>query len=738
MDPLQQSTQYLVEVLSILHRQIGNDHPDLLKDLAEKELRLFYWRSVATLPNRTWAWSFVVSQFPPQLFATRESLWAVFAREENLVPVEMERHQMDLIQTLRNYLPGLVGQTPPPIRLSLPPPQPLYPPTLQLLNSPGETRGTHSDEGHSSVGLNHNNTSIATAQNSTNNTDGGNDGIASPLPTMEDDPVNVTGLNDQQWSEHSAGLVEPPPKESGATGSESSAGGSTNQVRASNGKEKSIVTVSPPKNTTLGAGSSSAPKKGNKSRRKTSFAGKARRSSPRQGRATRSDSRAPVKRVGPMLIIPPSEASVVEDLLRLDSYLCDESNLMKLPQSGIRKINMDRYEIFLCAKDKDTSTMDYVLDQLGILKSSILKYCERQVRLDPRTKAIKILENFSFIVTTKKAKAQYCHLDLLSPSFQFALAVSNNVPATTVYKVPSDIKKAQDLRKIWSDVPDSLVSAIERTPEAANLLRDYGNVLWDNPKRLKSVKDLKTGTVCSTPAGLHSGPSFDRPRAILFFTGVEKRSDSYDPDDQFVSATLLAEMAQNCWNEFTVNDREFVLQRLADIVRKDGNDGMVAILKGGAYAVADLCAQLVTHYNGRNKAIQTFLKENPSLKKYSEVEVKEKRAPKDNKLVRVSASGLFTKWWDGKEYRVEVFRKGSEIRLYYPSDDSWEGKGKNYKLLDLPNGILFDGENGSLVDASGREITCFQHKSRPSKRKRETADAGGKQRPRKARQRSSK
>jgi hypothetical protein len=141
-----------------------------------------------------------------------------------------------------------------------------------------------------------------------------------------------------------------------------------------------------------------------------------------------------------------------------------------------------------------------------------------------------------------------------------------------------------------------------------DLLKGYGNVLDPNLESHQNHQPpvLPAGTVMSLPGSVvHAGPACSTFRAVLFFSGSpahtnnvmeaddnddtsnmtedeedtsdtdtdtdndeeESNSGVYDPDTQYSSVTLCAQLIQLLWPYVGVGERLFLLQRLLDYMR---------------------------------------------------------------------------------------------------------------------------------------------------------------------------
>jgi hypothetical protein len=291
-----------------------------------------------------------------------------------------------------------------------------------------------------------------------------------------------------------------------------------------------------------------------------------------------------------------------------------------VPNASIRPIQIGRMEIFVQASTKQTTVFDVLVQKLidefvddhyyrnknvNQIRNDIITYCIEQAKRDPRVIRENVTEfnNFSLLLNYEPVAAQFPHIDMLFPNFQFLVTVSNHAESTRVYTTSfCTIASARDLQqKAWTDMPPAIVDALSDDPYATSLLCHFGRVLCPNvhittewgtslPKN-SSFRDnhhnatgpddhrcidsilLPTGTTSSLPGSvIHAGPASQGFRAILFFSGsaAEHPVGPYNPDTQYFSGTLLCDLISILWERLTVEHRVYMLTKLLDNICTTG------------------------------------------------------------------------------------------------------------------------------------------------------------------------
>lgn len=443
-----------------------------------------------------------------------------------------------------------------------------------------------------------------------------------------------------------------------------------------------------------------------------------------------------------MQIIQPRNDDPAVDLLeRLDKFLRMPRVRKKIREltlqgnKGVRAIQGDRYEIFLQARFKESTAFDdwIAADMLAQgetkghvnpqqVKDIILNYAKSQAKQDPRIgnhEEYKF-DNFSLLVNFKKVDAQFSHIDLQAPNFQFGLMVTNNSPGTIVYHPAFQVRTIQQLKRAWTDLPDTVAQAIQNDWGAMDLLELFGDVLCPDIQKISAPRSLKTGTLCSLPGSvIHAGPDCNKPRVVLFFSATPKDSPAadYNPDVQYFAPLLCCDLVTMLWSQLTVTDRSFLLTKLADCMTKYRNlfrhlsdKSMIDFTRGLGYGKYER--------GQRQLYIEKFASrgdpdgETGMLVATEQVGGGALDATEGAGMELVSVDGLMAKW-EGVSFPVQVYRSVDDdsVCLYYPSDNTWEGRNKHYSLRmkqrkRTRRQQLFDGRNGSLLDEEGNLIVC--------------------------------
>lgn len=138
------------------------------------------------------------------------------------------------------------------------------------------------------------------------------------------------------------------------------------------------------------------------------------------------------------------------------------------------------------------------------------------------------LKNASLIVS-RKSRGQPIHIDAQvqrhGPNEKmFLLYLSSGLPGTTYFRLNrvQNIESAEDLQRIWPDMPGDLVSRIKGIPAAEKVIQEYGAVfLASLGERIETEKVDQFSMMGLNGGQPHCGPSTlhsEKVRAVVFFT----------------------------------------------------------------------------------------------------------------------------------------------------------------------------------------------------------------------------
>ena len=330
-----------------------------------------------------------------------------------------------------------------------------------------------------------------------------------------------------------------------------------------------------------------------------------------------------------MLVVSPGTcAEALAILERLDAVLrkrTTERQLYKLIDGGdksVRRIQAERLELFVHAPSKGDAAFRRITREMPAnTKEVLLAYAQAQANRDPRLKDARFRFGvFSIIINYSGVQAQAEHIDLLKPSFQFGLAISDRSSGTSFSDPPPTISTVDDLEREWiencaggSPHLFTLFRGLEDSSVNA-LIRDFGGVLRVAQRDLTLVPHVRRGSLFCLPGGVkHAGPKSDGYRAVMFFSGHPEGSacEPYDPDTQYTAATLCAHLVSLLWRhaEITEDDRRFLLRILARYidVEKEHNATIWAHFEEGEFAT---CIEKLQALKGnkREKFIQAAAK----------------------------------------------------------------------------------------------------------------------------------
>jgi len=208
-----------------------------------------------------------------------------------------------------------------------------------------------------------------------------------------------------------------------------------------------------------------------------------------------------------------------------------------------------------------------------------------------------VFDNFSIIITYGRVGQQVPHIDLISPNFQFGLALSDGVPGTLIYQNTAEykdnasvIRAVHDMWKANPDISDTLYQALVQNLNERNLLSDFARLLLPFELIKKSRKNkISTGTLLSTPGSvIHAGPGCTSFRAIIFcsawpssrrhshshshshsHTGTARAPVApYNPDVQATKSILWCKLICCVWETVPLCDRKYLLTELVKMIQK--------------------------------------------------------------------------------------------------------------------------------------------------------------------------
>lgn len=211
---------------------------------------------------------------------------------------------------------------------------------------------------------------------------------------------------------------------------------------------------------------------------------------------------------------------------------------------------------------------------------------------------------------------------------------------------------------------------------------------------------------------MHAGPASNKFRAVMFFTAWPSGSAEaqYNPDTQYFAPLLCSDLASILWSALTVDDRVYLLTKLADTIKSSHCKNLFHHLKDRN--MIDFTRGLAWGKYKRGKRgeyIATFATRQEELEGLGFVD------DNGNPLEKVSVDGLVAEW-EGDVQPVHVYKRADRaIVLYYPTDKTWEGTapGKPYGLtmdeskFKRGRASFFDGTNGVLRDDEGEVIECY-------------------------------
>jgi len=289
-------------------------------------------------------------------------------------------------------------------------------------------------------------------------------------------------------------------------------------------------------------------------------------------------------------IAPPTTKSTGLDLVQdLDLYLQKNSTFVKeqfdkysvladspVGVAGIRLINGDRYEVFVNdSAGKGTGIFDWLLGEVEKdrtkdtgtiprarveqLRRDIIVYAHKRAKKDTRVGKDTIFQNHALIVSFGRCEQQDVHIDLAEKGhFQFGLLCTNNVFGTLEYS-PQEPMIGTDcnLADVWNDIPQALATNLLQHNSTKSLLESFGSLLSVS-ESTHAETTFPLGTLLCLPGNVpHAGPSSDKLRAVMFFTGTPPGETPYAYDTQHSRTTLISEILMHNWIPLQENDDNF-------------------------------------------------------------------------------------------------------------------------------------------------------------------------------------
>lgn len=286
---------------------------------------------------------------------------------------------------------------------------------------------------------------------------------------------------------------------------------------------------------------------------------------------------------------------VFEKMIRFRESLtqCAEMGISCELLSGIRKLNSNRYELFMKrGKNNGIDAISMIVTQIlndimeavvvkkhpfrnhpfdyskdiDTITECMIKHANFHASISGRECADFVFENHAIIVTFDAVEAQDPHIDLDDvSSYQFGFVMSNNTPPTIHYMSTEGkqyLKIDQSLTAIWSEISEPLSRTIWGNKDCQNLLNKYGKVLtrqrkMDGPDHVV----VSVGSLFSLPSReVHGGPKSRAPRAIMFFTGRPPTgATSYNDEVQYCITALIGDLLLHTWLQLLPDQREFML-----------------------------------------------------------------------------------------------------------------------------------------------------------------------------------
>jgi hypothetical protein len=257
---------------------------------------------------------------------------------------------------------------------------------------------------------------------------------------------------------------------------------------------------------------------------------------------------------------------------------------------GIRSINGDRYELFVDENaDRGTGVFTWIVrevekmmtqtdavistSRVEEIRKSVMAWANSRALMDKRVSPDVVFQNHALIVSLDKCAQQDVHIDLDGIGhFQFGIICSDQVLGTKEF-VPKEplLGASCNLANIWSDIPKPLSRLIANDKDTKPLLKGFGRLLSIKEDNCEEDPALPLGTLLSLPSGVvHAGPSSDKMRAVLFFSGTPKNQQPYNTEVQHNRTTLLGSIIMFIWvdlqklNNFA-EYRQYLLTKWSEI-----------------------------------------------------------------------------------------------------------------------------------------------------------------------------
>jgi hypothetical protein len=169
----------------------------------------------------------------------------------------------------------------------------------------------------------------------------------------------------------------------------------------------------------------------------------------------------------------------------------------------------------------------------------------------------------SLLVTFGRVEMQMIHIDMLFPNYQGVLLLTEG-PGTHVFPVHQKhglaegdgVSVEQYADWLWSEIwgfagRAAFVAAINRCPDLAELVKEYGILGVPLPDLKASEVKVSTGEQCTLKGYFgfpgswpHCGPACEGFRAVMFSSYCPKSESekAYDPNIQYSPFTLFSEV----------------------------------------------------------------------------------------------------------------------------------------------------------------------------------------------------
>ena len=179
---------------------------------------------------------------------------------------------------------------------------------------------------------------------------------------------------------------------------------------------------------------------------------------------------------------------------------------------------------------------------------------------------------------------QPTHSDTKAGGEKFGIMVlSEGSCGTTYYDMQAVATKSptvDDIRELWKDAPPGLIDKIGSTEEAAELLRDYGQLLYTHPSlRKESGVVPRFTTTILDGSHPHCAPSClvdGSKRIVLFFVlqPPDMKDSGYSGEEQCSKEKLvflLYESLLSLKEQFLGSERAYILAKFVHFVRESAS-----------------------------------------------------------------------------------------------------------------------------------------------------------------------